>query len=202
MTECLINPSYYALVWNDSLNKKMKVKGELITRNTVLPKDPRMLYGTNCNDIAKIRNIGVWKEIEYDVLTTKQSVKFWKEVDEYILSRDVYIVVWEGEEYLDFPNNNYKIVSPELFEYIVQTIPEKVQTVPEKACELNIDKIEENKEGKAEENEEDMISNSVKEILSNIINYNNKKYKNGLNRDNDFKCKNKKGKIAIQLMLN
>lgn len=186
MTKCLVN-SYYALVWNDSLKRKMRIKGELITRNTVLPDDPRMLYGTNSNDIAKIRNVGLWQEIEYDTITTKQSVKFWKEVDEYILSRDVYILVWEGEEYLELPNDRYKIVSPDLFEYIVQTAPEE-------SCELNIEEVD----------EEVGNRNSVKEILSNIINSNNiKAKKDELNKDEEVKRRSvHDGKITVQLMMN
>ena len=186
MTKCLVN-SYYALVWNDSLKRKMRIKGELITRNTVLPDDPRMLYGTNSNDIAKIRNVGLWQEIEYDTITTKQSVKFWREVDEYILSRDVYILVWEGEEYLELPNDRYKIVSPDLFKYIVQTAPEE-------SCELNIEEVE----------EEVGNRNSVKEILSNIINSNNIKAEKGeLDKDEGFKFSSvHDGKITVQLMMN
>lgn len=158
----------------------------MITKNTVLPDDPRMLYGTNSNDVAKIRNVGIWKEIEYDTITTKQSVKFWKEVDEYILSRDVYILVWEGEEYLELPNDRYKIVSPDLFEYIVQTAPEE-------SCELNIEEVE------------DKISNrnSVREILSNIINANNiKAEKNELDKGEEVKRRSvHDGKITVQLMM-
>lgn len=186
MAKCLIN-SYYALVWNDSLKREMRIKGELITRNTVLPDDPRMLYGTNSNDIAKIRNVGLWKEIEYDTITTKQSVKFWREVDEYILSRDVYILVWEGEEYLELPNDIYKIVSPDLFEYIVQTAPEE-------SYELNIEEVE----------EEVGNRNSVKEILSNIIHSNNiKAEKDELNKSEEFKRRSvHDGKITVQLMMN
>lgn len=120
MSTCHVN-SYYALVWNNSLERRMEVKGELITNHTTLPKDPRVLYGTNNNDVAKIRKVSAWEEIEYDTLTTKQTVRFWKEVDEYILSRDVRIIIWDGRDTLCLPNDKYKIVSPDLFEYIVQT---------------------------------------------------------------------------------
>ena len=102
MRENLSNSSYYALVWKDSLDKKGKIKGELITKNTVLPDDPRILYGSNDNDIAKIRNVEMWKEIEYDTLTTKQTVRYYTEVKEYVLCRDVRIIVWQGDEELRF----------------------------------------------------------------------------------------------------
>lgn len=120
MRENLSNSSYYALVWKDSLDKKGKIKGELITKNTVLPDDPRILYGLNDNDIAKIRNVEMWKEIEYDTLTTKQTVRYYTKVKEYVLCRDVRIIVWQGDEELRLPSNDYKIVSPELFEIIAQ----------------------------------------------------------------------------------
>lgn len=147
MSKCHVN-SYYALVWNNSLERKMEVKGELITKNTVLPKDPRMLYGTNNNDIAKIRKVSAWEEIEYDILTTRQTVRFWKEVDEYILSRDVRIIVWEGEDILCLPNDKYRIVSPDLFEYIVKTSSETgkdyIKDIYEEGIEdeeITVDKI-------------------------------------------------------------
>lgn len=117
---------YYALVWNTFLNSKknLEIKGEKITKSTELPKDPCMLYGTNDNDVAKIRKVESWTEIEYDVHTTSQRVKFWKEVEEYIISRDVYILVWEGSEILSLPNDPYRIVTPDLFDYLVSTARE------------------------------------------------------------------------------
>lgn len=116
--------SYYALVWNTSLDSNMKLRGTKITRSTKLPSDPRMLYGTNRNDVAKIRKVKFWQEIEYDPFTTRQGIKFWDEVDEYNLSRDIFIVVWEGEDRLSLPHEHYKIVSPEFFEHIVAMAPE------------------------------------------------------------------------------
>lgn len=94
-----------------------------------MPDDPRILYGSNDNDIAKIRNVEMWKEIEYDTLTTKQTVRYYTEVKEYVLCRDVRIIVWQGDEELRLPSNDYKIVSPELFEInVVYDIKDKVSS--------------------------------------------------------------------------
>lgn len=180
--------SYYALVWKDVLKAKVEIKGELITRDTILPNDPRMLYGTNNNDVAKIKKIELWKEIEYDVLTTKQSVRFWKEIDEYILSRDVYIIVWEDSAILSLPSNSYRIVSPDLFEHIVQMSP--------KECyELSIEHDE-------NANDNNLIAhgnNLVKNILLKLSNKSNNTV-----CKNDFNTQyiNKEGKMTVQYLLN
>lgn len=112
--------SYYALVWNTTLETGMELRGAKITRSTRLPKDSRMLYGTNRNDVSRIRKVKHWQEIEYDPLTTQQSIKFWNEIDEYDITRDIYIVVWEGKRRLDLSCDHYKIVSPEVFEYMIE----------------------------------------------------------------------------------
>lgn len=114
---------YYALIWNTTLSSKKKIiiQGEKITRSTKLPKDPRMLYGTNNNDIARIVKKDNWMEIRYDIMTQRQSVKFWTEIDEYILSRDIRIIVWQGESELVLPSKQYKIVAPDLFQHICMT---------------------------------------------------------------------------------
>lgn len=114
--------TYYALVWSTILSSKKKetIKGEKITKSTVLPNDPRILYGTSNNDVIKIRNVEMWKEIEYDIATTKQTVRFHKEIKEYILCRDVRIIIWQGSEELNLPSDEYRIVTPELFEIITQ----------------------------------------------------------------------------------
>ena len=116
--------SYYAIVWNTSLDTNMVLRGTKITRFTKLPNDPRMLYGTNKNDVAKIKKVKLWKKIGYDPYTTKQEVKFWHEVEEYKLSRDIYIVVWEGKDRIRPSEDYYKIVTPELFEHIVALAPD------------------------------------------------------------------------------
>ena len=114
---------YYALVWNTTLSSKKKniIQGEKITRSTKLSKDPRMLYGTNNNDIARIIKKDDWKEMQYNIITQKQSVRFWTEIDEYILSRDIRIIVWHGDSELSLPSKRYKIVAPDLFEHICMT---------------------------------------------------------------------------------
>lgn len=124
---------YYALIWNTTLSSKKKIiiQGEKITRSTKLPKDPRILYGTNNNDVARIVKKDNWIEIKYDIMTQKQSVKFWTETDEYILSRDIRIIVWQGESELVLPSKQYKIVAPDLFQHICMT-----------CCEDEIDNIE------------------------------------------------------------
>lgn len=123
------NSMYYALVWNTALSpqidkkksKKIVIEGEKITRSTKLPRDPRMLYGTNNNDIARIVKTDNWMEIKYDIMTQKQTVKTWVENEEYLLSRDIRIIVWEGESKLELPSKLYKVVAPDLFEHIVKT---------------------------------------------------------------------------------
>lgn len=117
--------SFYALVWNTALSSKEEliIQGEEIHRDTIIPDDPRMLYGTNNNDVARITKVKEWKEIKYDTLTTKQSVRFWKEIDEYVLARDVRIIVWAGESELMLPSKEYRIVAPDLFKHIVETAP-------------------------------------------------------------------------------
>jgi len=131
------NNFYYALVWSKDLTSEIEVIGEKITRNTVLPKDSRMLYTTNGKDLSKIVKVKTWKEITYDPLTTKQSVKFWDETEEYTLKRDVCILVWEGSEILSLPSKQYKIVSPELFEEIIELKYEELEDKSE--LETNIE---------------------------------------------------------------
>lgn len=113
---------YYALVWNTQLSSKENevIKGDKITKSTVLPSDPRILYGVSDNDIKRIRSVKVLKEIEYDIYTTKQSVKFQRDVKEYVLCRDVRIIVWRGANEINLLHDKYKIVTPELFETMVQ----------------------------------------------------------------------------------
>lgn len=131
------NNMYYALVWNTALSSKthkkakdLIVTGKKITRKTRLPKDPRMLYGTSNNDIARIVKRDNWIEIKYDIMTQKQSVKYWTEEDVYVLSRDIRIIVWSGDSELSLPSKKYKIVAPDLFEHIVKTCcnePEEIE---------------------------------------------------------------------------
>ena len=113
--------SYYALVWNTALsNKDLVIRGELVSQNTVLPKDPRMMYGTNPNDVLNVRIEKIKKEVKYDVFTTKQSVRFIKEIEKIELPRDVRIIVWDDEEELYIANKSYRIVSPQVFEELIE----------------------------------------------------------------------------------
>lgn len=114
------NNTYYALVWNTALSEKdLLIQGEVISQNTILPKDPRMMYGTNPNDVFKVRLERIKTEVKYDVLTTKESVRFIKEVEEIEIPRDVRIVVWEGSNILHIPYDKYRIVTPQMFEDLI-----------------------------------------------------------------------------------
>lgn len=111
--------TYYALVWNDVLKKEVELKGKKVDKNIELPDDPRMLYGTNDNDTFKITKEVIHEKIKYDVFTTKQSVEFYVEEIEYVLPRDVRIIVWEGSDELLLPNDSYRIMTPQMFEQLV-----------------------------------------------------------------------------------
>ncbi len=112
---------YYALVWNTALDEKdLVIQGQLITKNTILPEGPHMMYGTNPNDILKVRTEKIKEKIEYDVLTMKQSVKFIREVEEIDIPRDVRILVWEGSDKINLKESDYKIVSPQMFQELIE----------------------------------------------------------------------------------
>ena len=115
--------SYYALVLNDTLlnREEVQIEGELIHKKTELPNIPKFLYGANPNDVAKILGIKDTVEYAYDRKTTRQSVKSWREVEELILSRSVRIIVWYGSSELVLPEDDYKIVTPELFQFLIET---------------------------------------------------------------------------------
>lgn len=112
--------SYYALVWSTTLDKDGYVKGKLINQSTKLPEDPNILYGTNNNDVMKVKTVEFEEEVSYNSLTTQQSVKFNKIVEEYILPRDVRIVVWNDYEYMNPKTDKYRIMTPEYFEEFVK----------------------------------------------------------------------------------
>lgn len=169
------NKSYYALVWIDSLKSKLDliIKGELIHKKTKLPKDPSILYGTNPNDVAKIRIVEAFEEIKYDVYTMEQSVKFWSESDEYIVPRDVRIVVWEGKDELNLPYDKYRIVSPELFELIVATSGERQSSKNDDNTSINWE----------------IYKNSINNIKDNVLNeleFNINDYVDSTIEDNRF----------------
>lgn len=181
MDDCHVN-SYYALVWSSEVSSKRKkeIKGEKITRQTSLPEDPRILYAANKNDVAKIKTVKIWEEIEYDPVTTKQSVRFWKETEEYILPRDVCIVVWEGSDTLCLSEDNYRIVTPEDFKCIVESSP-NVWT-------------EETNEVQGVE-----WMKHLQGLQKKVLNILNKPHNN---KQEIYKSKNINGKIVIQLMVN
>lgn len=112
--------SYYALVWKNTLAEEIYIEGKVIGSNTRLPTDPRMLYGTNVNDVMKIRNVNFKTELSYDVLTTKQSVRYIPIIEEFNIQRDVRIIVWEGSETLHIPHERYRILTPEAFYELVK----------------------------------------------------------------------------------
>lgn len=117
---------YYALVWDTALkNGNLLIKGTLVNRNTKLPKDPRMMYGTSPKDVFKVRLENYKQITEYDIMTTKQTVRFIKELEEYELSRDIRIVIWEGSEFLNVVTDHYRVVSVDFFEELVKIAPEK-----------------------------------------------------------------------------
>ena len=111
--------TYYALVWSDILNKNVELKGKEVNKDIELPDDPRMLYGANDNDTFKIIKEVVHQKVKYDAFTTKQSVEFYIEKIEYVLPRDVRIIVWEGSEDIYLPSKNYRIMTPQMFEELV-----------------------------------------------------------------------------------
>lgn len=115
----IIERSYYALVFNTSLKKRDKIRGKLIDKNTKLPKDGNILYGTNDNDKLKIKAVNYENEIHYDAKTTMQSVRFKILEDVVEIPRDVRIIIWKDNEYLDPRKDKYKIVSPQHFEEMI-----------------------------------------------------------------------------------
>lgn len=115
--------SYYALVDNELLHsdKEVVIVGEIVHRDTELPRIPSFLYGTNPNDVSKIVQVVEHVSVGYDYRTTRQSVRSWVEVEELIMSRSIRIIVWEGSEELSIPSGDYRILSPELFELLTET---------------------------------------------------------------------------------
>lgn len=110
---------YYALVWCDVLKRNVDVKGSKICRETSLPNDSSMLYGTNINDVYKIRKNIIHMKIKYDILTTKQSVSFFVEEIVHSIPRDLRIIVWRASEFINLEEDSYKIFSKKDFEHLV-----------------------------------------------------------------------------------
>lgn len=117
--ENFIKRSYYAIVWNTSLKRRKKIRGKLIDGNVVLPKETSILYGTSDNDIAKVRTVDYKDKVVYNIETGKQSVQFEKDVREFVLNRDVRLIIWDGPEYLNPLKDKYKIIEPRFFEEMV-----------------------------------------------------------------------------------
>lgn len=117
---------YYTLVWDTTLKEKKRVvKGELIDKNTKLPEDNRMLYGTNSNDTFVVKLETFIDVIKYDVLTTIQSVRFQKTTEEVFIARDVRIIVWEGSETINLSEDKYRIMTPDNFDELVSHLSVK-----------------------------------------------------------------------------
>lgn len=127
--------TYYTLAWSTTLTQDVYIRGKAIGKNTKLPKDPKMLYGTNENDIFKIKRVEYETEITYDVFTQKQSVRYIPIVEEFSIQRDMRIIVWEGSEELSLLNDDYRIVTPEDFEDLVRLsdVECEVASTPEPA---------------------------------------------------------------------
>lgn len=112
---------YYALVWGEALkDKNLVIKGSPLVKGIKLSEDPRMLYGTSDKDKFKVR-IESYKEIkEYDVFSTKQSVRFVKEVEEVLVTRDVRIVIWQHKDTMCPKYDHYRVVSKQYFEELAE----------------------------------------------------------------------------------
>lgn len=124
---------YYALVWSSMLDSKRRsrVIGKEIGEGTELPKSARLYYGTSDKDYAKIRYREENTEIEYDVYTGRQSVRYWNEYEEYDIKRDVRLVIWEGSSELGLPRDRYlmKVISIRDFEIMVADIRDGVKGI-------------------------------------------------------------------------
>ena len=112
---------YYALVWGEALkDKNLVIKGSPLVKGTKLSEDPRMLYGTSDKDRFKVK-IENYKEIkEYDVFSTKQSVRFVKEVEEISVTRDVRIVIWQHKDTMCPKYDHYRVISKQYFEELAE----------------------------------------------------------------------------------
>lgn len=114
---------YYALLWRDEIDSSI-VTGCKVHRGQKLITTPSMLYGTCQNDSIKIKSIDESNEFHYDYVSGRQSFRVKKEVKEYIIPRDIYILVWQGKRVINTEYDEYRIVSPEDFELIAEQIPE------------------------------------------------------------------------------
>lgn len=112
---------YYALVWGEALkDKNLVIKGSPLVKGTKLSEDPRMLYGTSDKDRFKVK-IENYKEIkEYDIFSTKQSVRFIKEVEEISVTRDVRIVIWQHKDTMCPKYDHYRVISKQYFEELAE----------------------------------------------------------------------------------
>lgn len=112
---------YYALIWGTALEEKnFIVKGSLLTKKTRLPKDPKILYGTSPKDIKRIL-ISEYKNIvSYNIFTGEQSVRFERDSEEYILKRDVVVIVWEDHEEINLAWKYHRVVAPDFLEALAE----------------------------------------------------------------------------------
>lgn len=120
---------YYTLIWSSTLDSKkgLVLNGLKITKDTKLPKDPTILYGAHSNDVAKIKKIRANGKVTYDCKTATEKYECYDVMEEYVLPRDVFIIVWPGGNPLYLDIEPYRIVTPQVFEDIVsrQTVTSK-----------------------------------------------------------------------------
>ena len=88
---------YYTLVWSSELDSKkdLVLSGLKITKDTKLPEDPTILYGAHPNDVAKIKVVKNNGKVSYDCKTATEKYECYDVIEEYILPRDVFIIVWQ-----------------------------------------------------------------------------------------------------------
>lgn len=112
---------YYALVWGETLkDKNVVIKGKPLVKGSKLSEDPRMLYGTSEKDKFKVKVENYKNIVEYDVFSTKQTVRFVKEVEEIVITRDVRIVIWQHADTMCPKYDHYRIISKDYFEELAE----------------------------------------------------------------------------------
>ena len=140
---------YYALVWGEALkDKNVTIKGSPLVKGTKLSEDPRMLYGTSDKDKFKVKVENYKEIIEYDVFSTKQTVRFVMEEEEISVTRDVRIVIWQHKDTMCPRYDHYRVVSKKYFEGLAEISLDsfEVKEYEEKVSEESIWKADINPE--------------------------------------------------------
>lgn len=165
---------HFAIVWNTDLKQKnFEVQGTKICQNTILPEDPRVLYGTNNNDKRKLKIQKMKEIVEYDKYSTKQTVRFAVEEEEVELSRDVRIIVWRGlHDTINLSVDEYKIVSPQVFKSLVKA--SRLKDVPRENVIEEIEEIneEENSKWIPSISPQDILKKNIFEVLNLEMQFN------------------------------